>query len=97
MKQQVSATQPVTGLIYLFPFTVFVFVPVMTLFLNRLKKSGTESPSEVRKARGLTWLVLSLGGSSLIAFLLVLGFFGAGTRYLGDFMPALMVLSVPGF
>jgi hypothetical protein len=38
-----------------------------------------------------------LSSSFLIAFLVLMVFFWTGTRYLGDFIPALTVLSVLGF
>jgi hypothetical protein len=60
-------------------------------------RNRAESLPEADDPRSLTWIVLSLSGSILLAFFLLMIFFWAGIRYMGDFIPSLAVLSALGF
>ena len=89
--------EPMTGLLYIFPFAVFAIVPLITLFLNLFKEKSAKTLLGGNGHRLPAWIVLNLGGSILIAFGLLMGFFWVGIRYLGDFIPPLTVLSALGF
>jgi hypothetical protein len=87
-------TEPMTGLLYLFPFAVFAIIPLISLLSDLFKKPSKRESLE----HGLiTWLTLNLILSSFITFLLVMLFFWSGLRYMGDFLPFLIILSVMGF
>lgn len=89
--------QPMTGLFYIFPFAVFAFM-ALTVFFSRMSSVNHEEALLVgRENRFLSWLILNLSGSLLIAFLLLMFFFWAGMRYAGDFLPLLTILSALGF
>ena len=45
----------------------------------------------------MTWITLTLWGSFLVAFGVLLNFFWATMRYLQDVVPALAILAVIGF
>ena len=45
----------------------------------------------------LKWIILTLAGSSLLALFLLLTFFWAAMRYVADFLPMLLTLSIIGF
>jgi len=89
--------QPITGLSCIFPFAVFAFVPLIALLSNLLKRKSAEILLGDNDHGLLVWTILNLSGSFLIAFCLLMGFFWAGMRYMGDFIPPLTVLSALGF
>ncbi len=92
----VYGTNPISGLIYAAPFAVFAIVPALAFISAFVRKRvGTVIKGE-RAPDFFTWVMIGLGGSSASAFFLLLIFFWAGMRYLGDFVPALVVLSVIG-
>ena len=82
--------QPIAGLFYTFPFAIFAVVP---FFLLDLRRKANINCDQMR----LNLITISLGGSALIAFGLLLMFFWSGMRYWGDALPSLMSLSVIGF
>ncbi len=85
-------SQKIVGLLYNAPFIIFAIIPVSRIFPGRADKTRNEEDQ-----RSFNWLVIALLGSflSTTAFLLLF-FFSAG-RYLGDFLPSLLLLSVIGF
>jgi hypothetical protein len=87
------SSQFITGLLYAVPFTLFALISFGTAFLNIFK----QKLADVDGARILNWIVLTLSGSALIAFGFLLIFFWAAMRYMEDFMPSLIMLSVIGF
>lgn len=89
--------QPITGLLYLFPFAVFAAVPMIALLSNLFKGNPTENLLEGKNHRLLVWITLNLSGSFFIIFWLLMIFFWAGMRYMGDFVPIMAVLSALGF
>lgn len=89
--------EPMTGLVYVFPFAVFAIIPLIGL-LSNLFKGNAETHSLKGGGHDLiAWITLNLIVSCLTSFLLILFFFWAGMRYLGDFLPLLTILSVIGF
>ncbi len=90
-------TEPMTGLIYLFPFAVFALIPLARLLLDLFKPNSKIHSLESREDRLMTWLSLDLIFACFAAFWLIMLFFWSGMRYLGDFLPFLIVLSVIGF
>jgi hypothetical protein len=86
--------QPIAGLLYTFPFALFSVVPFLVLVS---KKKSDQNSVDVFDQTPLNLITLSLSGSSLIAFSLLMIFFWAGMRYWGDVIPSLMSLSVIGF
>lgn len=89
--------EPMTGLLFLFPFAVFALVPLIGLLSDLFKGNSETYSVEGSGYRLMTWISLSLSGSFFIAFLIILFFFWAGMRYLGDVLPLLTILSVLGF
>ncbi len=86
--------QPIAGLLYIFPFAIFAVVPYFALVFRR---ESVQILVDVSDRQNLNLITLSLSGSFLIAFSLLLMFFWVGMRYLGDVIPSLMTLSVVGF
>ncbi len=81
----------ITGLICASPFIVFAAVPILSLIASRIKR-GAKSSEE-----GLfNWINISLIGSFLAAFIPLMMFFYAATRYEADFAPSLTMLAVIG-
>lgn len=89
--------EPMTGLLYTFPFAVFAMVPLLLYVLSRFKANAVASPLRTPESSSLAWLVLSLSGSVLASFSLLTIFFWAGMRYAADFLPTLTILSSIGF
>lgn len=87
-------SQETAGLFYIAPFILFSLVPIISTFKNFRK--GTNS-TEQEDASRFNWVVISMFGSFFTSLSFFLSFFWAGVRYLADFMPALVMLSVFGF
>lgn len=83
-------SQETAGLLYIAPFILFSVIPIIYAFRNF---RGELKEGE----RCYNWVVISLFGSFFSSLLFFLSFFWAGVRYLADFMPALVMLSVFGF
>ena len=84
--------QRVTGLLYTGPFLLFGLVPALDLLRKRQKPDNPQ-----RGAPALRPLVLGLYGVFLINLGFLLAFFWAAERYLMDFLPCLLLLSILGF
>ena len=91
----IYSAQPITGLLFIFPFAVFSVVPLI-LFLTKVFK--TKAIKNIFEHKDIpNWILLILSGSFLTTFTFLLFFFWTGVRYLGDFLPSLAVLSILGF
>lgn len=89
--------QPITGVLYLFPFAIFAVMLLTRWMPKLLSRSSAANSSEDNEHQILTWIALSLSSSFFVAFCLLMVFFWAAMRYLGDFLPVLTVLSALGF
>lgn len=89
--------EPMTGLLYMFPFAVFAAVPLVLYFLNRSNANQPANSGGENDLGPLHWITLNLTGSFLVAFFLLMFFFWAGMRYAADFLPTLTMLSAIGF
>jgi hypothetical protein len=90
-------TEPMTGLLYLFPFAVFAMIPLIRLLSDLFKRNSEIQTSKSKGHELTTWVSLNLIFSCFAAFVLVMFFFWSGLRYIGDFLPFLIILSVIGF
>lgn len=86
--------QPIVGLLYLFPFSVFILVLILTVMS---KNGGTGAAKTRFMADSSNQIILSVGISFLIPFGVLMAYFWSAIRYIGDFLPAFMMLSVIGF
>ena len=84
-----------TGLLFSAPFVLFAGIPVLSL-LSR-KGDSNDQVDQENDAFLFKWLLISLLGSFLFGFAPVITFFFVETRYIADFMPSLVLLSVIGF
>ena len=80
----------ITGWFYSAPFTFFALIPIANLIFNARK---TKDDSQ----RLLNWIIVSLFGSFIFALTPLLMFFWLSTRYMMDFFPELILLSIIGF
>lgn len=85
-------TEENTGLIYIAPLLIYAALPAFR-FIGRI------GGSDLTDAKGprLCCLEAALAGSFLSGFAVFLAFFWASNRYVLDFAPPLMLLSVVGF
>jgi len=90
-------TNPVTGLLFIAPFSLFAILPAVTLFIKTRRNTSSNSIRKDNSNDLLDWIITSLVGAFFLAFFLLLIFFWAAMRYLGDFMPAIIMVSVFGF
>lgn len=88
--------EPVTGLIYMFPFAIFALVPLIVFLWNRPNVYRSISSEADNNLRSLHWVIFSLGASFTTAFVLIMMFFWSGMRYAADFLPSLTALSTIG-
>jgi len=85
-------TNPVTGLLHAAPFVLFSLVlPFKSMAARQEGIQLSETNSE------FVWLVRTLAGAVFLAFVFLLVFFWAAMRYVLDFMPMLMLLSMIGY
>jgi len=83
-------TQQITGILFTTPFFVFAFAPLSWFISGK-------SRMFLQQNNSLLWFLLMLASSSLAAFLFLMTFFWSAMRYLLDFVPSLLALSVIGF
>ena len=94
---KVYYTRSMTGILYTSPFVVFAALAVLAIpFLTKDVAKGT-APASQEDQYMLRWIILSLFGSFLIAFLLTLSYFWVEIRFLTDSLPSLILLSIIGF
>lgn len=92
----IYAGQQVTGMLYTAPFILFALVPVIMrrrAAQARSKRRGTVDHGD----RSWIWIVLGLSLAPLAAFAFLLIYFWSAMRFLGDFMPLLLLFSSLGF
>jgi hypothetical protein len=89
--------EPMTGLLYLFPFAIFAIIPLIGLLSVLYRRNPVTHVSESGERSLMSWITLNLTISCFTSFVLIMFFFWAGMRYLGDFLPLLTILSVVGF
>ena len=86
-----------TGILFSTPFALFAAIP---LLFFPLRKKGTIDQVGSDYDHGaclFNWLIISLLGSFLFGFAPIVIFFFVETRYIADFMPSLVLLSIMGF
>jgi hypothetical protein len=93
----IYGAQQITGLLCGFPFVLFAIGPVLVLFSSPFRKRHADNFGNDTERKFLNWITISLSGSFLIAFGILLAYFWVAMRFLEDFMPSLVVLSVIGF
>ncbi len=89
--------QSITGLLFSAPFAVLAIIPITKLLKRWFKKDQLNDAREAGPAISYNWIVISFFGSFMLTFISLLTFFWSAMRYMEDFMPALMLLSVIGF
>ncbi len=82
----------ITGLIYSFPFVFFTF-----FLLKNLGTTSIPGRIEDQKNADLTWAIRTLSASTLSALLFLFVFFWAAMRYIADFFPTLLLISLIGY
>jgi hypothetical protein len=60
-------------------------------------KALNQNQLNTSKYNLLNWVALNMRGAFFISFCLLMFFFWAGMRYMGDFMPSLIILSILGY
>lgn len=94
---EVYGANRMTGLFYSVPFVVFAVVAVLRWFPAFFKGASSGITDEAGDRDIFLWLVPCLAGMALAAFAVLQFFFWTAMRYLEDFMPALILLSLIGF
>ena len=84
-----------TGLLFSAPFALFAGIPLVSL-LSRKRDSNGQVDRE-NDASFFKWLMISLLGAFLFGFAPIVMYFFVETRFLTDFMPSLILLSIIGF
>ncbi len=84
-----------TGILFSAPFVLFAGIPMMSL-LSR-KRNSNDQVDQENDTFLFKWLIISLLGAFLFGFAPVITFFFVETRYIADFMPSLVLLSIIGF
>jgi hypothetical protein len=87
-------TEKVTGAIYVLPFMVFAFAPLVAKTAQMVKKKKDDS-SESEK--DLSWAINALGGATVVAAVTLFTYIFSMMRYYADVTPMLIALAVVGF
>ena len=84
-----------TGLLFSAPFVLFAGIPLVSL--PSRKRDSNDQADQENDAFFFKWLIISLFGSFLFGFAPIVMYFFVETRFLADFMPSLVLLSIIGF
>ncbi len=84
-----------TGILFSMPFALYAMIPPLSL-LSR-KKDLNDQVDQENNSFLFKWLLISLLGSFLFGFAPIVMYFFVETRFLADFMPSLVLLSIVGF
>jgi hypothetical protein len=87
----------ITGVLYLVPLVLFAIIPPGLTAYRLLRAEKFQERTVESTPAGPGRVIFILGMASVFAFVMLLFFFWAGMRYLEDFIPELVVLSVIGF
>ncbi|HET7144407.1 MAG TPA: hypothetical protein VFI68_10340 [Anaerolineales bacterium] len=90
-------SQQITGIFYTVPFVVFSIIPFLALLPTHFKKLPAAAFAIGLDDYTYKWVILVLSASFLFAFGFLTTFFWTAMRYMEDFMPSLIMLSVIGF
>ena len=84
-----------TGLLFSAPFVLFAGIPLVFLLMRKRDSNG--QADQENDTFLFKWLMISLFGSFLFGFAPIVMYFFVETRFLTDFMPSLVLLSIIGF
>ena len=90
---KVYFSDSITGMIFSTPFFLLVAVAAIFFILIRKRKEENQNKRDDDKYL-LPWIMVSLLGSFLFAFGLIITCFWVVTRYVADFMPPLALLGI---
>jgi hypothetical protein len=85
--ENIVSNDRLAGLPYTSPYLLFLLIPLARLFRLRAQN---ENPRE-------KWLVIALGGASLISLVIILLYYFTAMRFSFDFMPGLLLLAAMQF
>lgn len=84
-----------TGILFSTPFILFAAIPILFLLLR--KRGIKDEIESYGEGYPFKWLVISLLGSFLFGFAPIAAYFYVVARFLADFTPSLILLSIIGF
>ena len=85
--------RPMAGILFNIPFILFAGVSVTSILLPQVEIKEIKSHLNY----SLKWLLVGLLGAFLFGFTPIVSYFWVAPRYLADFSPALVILSILGF
>lgn len=94
---QAYATNRISGVLFTAPFCLFALAPVAHRVFSLIRHTPGGDKDDEPGPKLITWVVLGLAGGFLAIFVTLQLFLWAAMRYVEDFMPALILLSVIGF
>jgi hypothetical protein len=89
--------QPITGILWMFPYVVFSIIPFLILFTERFCKKSSHTYLNNGERNLLNWISLSLIVSFMSSFGVTILFLRSAMRFSDDFLPSLMLVSIIGF
>ncbi len=96
-KPNIYHSDQITGLAFCVPFILFSVVSVVnavSLISQRLIKR--HPTTDEGKGEALLWISICLAGSGFLTFAAILFYFNITMRFLAEFIPSLMLLSILG-
>jgi hypothetical protein len=92
---EIYSTRPITGILFSIPFIFFAGISLISIVFPKTGIKGEDNQNNSNYS--LKWIVVGLLGSFLFGFVTIVSFFWVVTRYLADFSPSLIILSIIGF
>jgi hypothetical protein len=86
--------EKITGAIYVLPFMVFAFVPLVAKIAQMVKKRQYDSNES---EKNLSWIINALGGATVVAAVTLFTYIFSMMRFYADVTPMFITLAVIGF
>jgi hypothetical protein len=92
-----NASQWITGVLWMAPFVIFAITAAITSLGSLSRKKSAPAMPDSTQPSFPHWIGFILLGGFASAFAFLLLYFWVAMRFLEDFLPALMLLSIIGF
>lgn len=92
---KVYSTRPITGILFSVPFLFFAGLAIISMLFPKVKIPKQDDSNN--SSYSLRWVIAGLLGAFIFGFAPIVSYFWVVTRYIADFSPSLVILSIIGF
>jgi hypothetical protein len=93
--ENIGTNERMVGLLFTVPFILLALTAPMISIYKQIRIGNNAKDDD--QAKLLSWLILSVAGTTVINFAAILLYYYAATRFLVDVAPSLLLLSTIGF